>query len=183
MDLPQTNFQPPFNITRASHLVLTSRDLAKARDFYTEVIGLKVSDETATTIHLRGVEERAHHSLVLKATKDEASCERVGLRVYTEDDLDKANAHFDSQGLLAKFVNVPFQGRTLHVSDVAGIPLEFCARMTALPRVHTRTHEHKGAGALRLDHHQVLVPDVTQAARFYASLGFRASDYYTAGTG
>lgn len=60
MSLPQTNFRPPFNITRASHLVLTSRDLAKARDFYTEVIGLKVSDETATTIFLRGVEERAH---------------------------------------------------------------------------------------------------------------------------
>ena len=47
MSLPPTNFKPPFNITRASHLVLTSRDLAKARDFYTEVIGLKVSDETA----------------------------------------------------------------------------------------------------------------------------------------
>src|SRR6185295_4056054 len=68
MSLPQTNFKPPFNITRASHLVFTSRDLAKSRDFYTEVIGLKVSDETATTIHLRGVEERAHHSLTLKRT-------------------------------------------------------------------------------------------------------------------
>ena len=41
--LPPTNFSPPFNITRASHLVLTARDLAKSRDFYTEVIGLKVS--------------------------------------------------------------------------------------------------------------------------------------------
>ena len=70
MNLPQANLHPPFNITRASHLVLTSRDLAKARDFYTEVIGLKVSDETATTIHLRGVEERAHHSLTLKKTKE-----------------------------------------------------------------------------------------------------------------
>ena len=43
MSLPQTNLRPPFNITRASHLVLTSRDLAKMRDFYTEVVGLKVS--------------------------------------------------------------------------------------------------------------------------------------------
>ena len=60
--LPETNSPPPFTITRASHLVLTSHDLAKARDFYTEVIGLKVSNETATTIHFRGVEERAHHS-------------------------------------------------------------------------------------------------------------------------
>ena len=96
MSLPQTNFRPPFNITRASHLVLTSRDLAKVRDFYTEVVGLKVSDETATTIHLRGVEERAHHSLTLKRTKEEPACERVGFRVFEEEDLEKAKAHFDA---------------------------------------------------------------------------------------
>ena len=101
MSLPQTNFRPPFNITRASHLVLTSRDLAKARDFYTEVAGLKVSDETATTIHLRGVEERAHHSLTLKRTKDEPACERLGFRVFEEEDLEKAKAHFDRNAIPA----------------------------------------------------------------------------------
>jgi len=179
--LPSTNFNPPFNITRASHLVLTSRDLARARDFYAEVIGLKVSDETATTIHFRGVEERAHHCLTLKRTKDEPACERVGFRVFEEEDLEKAKAHFDAKGIVAKFVNVPFQGRTLHVNDATGMPLEFCARMKTLPREHTRTHEHKGASALRLDHFQVLVPDVASAASFYAALGFRVSDYYVVG--
>ena len=181
MTLPQTNFTPPFNITRASHLVFTCRDLAASRDFYTEVIGLKVTDETATTIHLRGVEERAHHSLTLKKTKDQAACERVGFRVFTEDDLDKAKAYFDGKGIASKFVNVPFQGRTLHVSDSAGTPLEFCARMKTLPRVQTRTHEHKGASALRMDHYQVLVPDVLDAAQFYVDLGFRVSDYICVG--
>jgi len=181
MSLPQTNFKPPFNITRASHLVFTSRDLAKSRDFYTEVIGLKVSDETATTIHLRGVEERAHHSLTLKRTKDEPGCERVGFRVFDEEDLEKAKSHFDRNGIAAKFVNVPFQGRTLHVCDTAGTPLEFCARMKTLPRVQTQTHTHKGAGALRMDHYQVLVPDVAAAAKFYTELGFRVSDYICAG--
>jgi catechol 2,3-dioxygenase len=181
MALPQTNFSPPFNVTRASHLVLTSRDLAKARDFYTEVIGLKVTDESATTIYFRGVEERAHHSLTLRKTKDEPACERVGFRVFTEEDLDKAKAHFARQGSPAKFVTLPFQGRTLHVTDTAGTPLEFCARMTSLPRVQTRTHEHKGAAALRMDHFQVLVPDVAKAAAFYTDLGFRVSDYICAG--
>ena len=42
---PQTNFNPPFDITRASHLVFTVRDLAASKAFYTEVIGLKVSAE------------------------------------------------------------------------------------------------------------------------------------------
>src|SRR6476620_10213513 len=115
MSLPPINFRPPFNITRASHLVLTSRDLAKARDFYTEVVGLKVSDETATTIHFRGLEERAHHCLTLKRTKEEPACERIGFRVFDEEELETAKAHFDVQGRVAKFVTVPFQGRTLHV--------------------------------------------------------------------
>jgi len=181
MNLPQTNFRPPFNVTRASHLVLGARDLARSRDFYTEVIGLKVSDETATTIHLRGVEERAHHSLTLKRTKEEPACERVGFRVFEEEDLEKAKAHFDRLDMPAKFVNVPFQGRTLHFSDAAGTPLELCARIKTQGRVHTLTHEHKGAAALRLDHFQVLTPDVTAVAAFYLGLGFRVSDYYTAG--
>ena len=70
MSIPQTNFDPPFNITRASHLVFTARDLAASRDFYTEVIGLIVTDETADTLWLRGVEERCHHSLTLKRTNE-----------------------------------------------------------------------------------------------------------------
>ena len=181
MTLPPTNPKPPFNVTRASHLVLTSRDLAKARDFYTEVVGLKVSDETATTIHLRGVEDRAHHCLTLKRTKEAPVVERLGFRVFDEEDLEKAKAHFDARGTPSKFVNVPFQGRTLHVVDTAGTPLEFCARMKTQARVQTRTHEHKGAAALRMDHFQVLVPDVVAAAAFYTGLGFRVSDYYVAG--
>ncbi len=148
--LPPTNQNPSFNITRASHVALTSRDLAKARDFYTEVIGLKVSHETATTIHFRGVEERGHHSLTLRKTREQAVCERVGFRMFADEDLEKAKAHFDTKGVAAKFVNVPFQGRTLHVTGAAGTPLEFCARMTTLPRTHARTHEHKGAAAMRI---------------------------------
>ena len=94
--------------------------------------------------------------------------------------IEQAKAHFDRTGVPAKFVNVPFQGRTLHATDAVGTPLEFCARMKTLPRVQTRTHEHKGAGALRMDHFQVLAPDVVAAAAFYTDLGFRVSDYYCA---
>src|SRR4051794_40520523 len=179
--LPPTNPAPPFNITRASHLVLTSRDLAKARDFYTEVVGLKVSHETATTIHFRGAEECGHHSLTLRATKGPAECECIGFRVFEEEDLDNASAYFQASGVKARFVNVPFQGRTLRLDDSARTPIEFCARMKTLDRSYERTHEQKGAGAQRLNHFQVLVPDVAAAAGFYCVLGFRVSDYSCAG--
>jgi catechol 2,3-dioxygenase len=178
---PATNFSPPFNVTRASHLVLTSRDLAKARDFYTEVVGLKVAEESATTIHFRAVEEHSHHCLTLRRTKGEPECERLGFRMFDEEELEKAKVWFESAGLPAKFVNVPFQGRTLHAADRDGTPLEFCARMKVVPRTHAQVNEHKGAAALRMDHFQVLVPNVTASASFYAALGFRGSSYFYAG--
>ena len=117
--LPPTDPAPPFNVTRASHIVLTSRDLAKARDFYTEVVGLKVSHETATTIHFRGAEERGHQSLTLRATKGPAECECIGFRVFDEADLDKASAHFQASGVKARFVNVSVaSGRYRHTNSV-----------------------------------------------------------------
>jgi catechol 2,3-dioxygenase len=177
MAIPQTNFNPPFNITRASHLVLTARDLPASRAFYTEVIGLIVSDEDANTIWLRGVEERGHHSLTLKRTSGEPACEHIGMHVFDEEDLDKAKSHFDRAGVPAKFVEVPHQGRTLHFSDVMGTPVELIATMPTQPRQHVAVHTHKGARALRMDHYQVLVPDPMAAAKFYTDIGFRISDY------
>ena len=177
MAVPQTNFDPPFNITRASHLVLTAQDLPASRIFYIEVIGLLVSDEDADTIYLRGVEERGHHSLTLKKTTGEPSCECIGMHVFDEEDLDKAKSHFDRTGVATKFVQVPYQGRTLRFHDVMGTPVELCATMPTQPRSHVAVHTHRGARALRMDHYQVLVPDVMRAASFYTDLGFRISDY------
>jgi len=137
-NIPKTNFHPPFNITRASHLVFTARDLVKSREFYTEVMGLIVSDEDADTLWLRGVEERAHHSLTLKKTAGQPECERVGFRVFMDEDLDKAKAHFDKAGIKAAFVETPHQDRTLHFNDPAGTPVELVATMKTVPRMHTK---------------------------------------------
>lgn len=179
MTIPETNFDPPFNITRASHIVLTVRELALSRAFYVDVIGLVVSDEDSDTVYLRGVEERCHHSLVLRKTAGESVCERLGLRVFSDDDLERAKHYFDSKDTSATFVQRPFQGRTLHVTDGSGMPLELCASMESRPRLHNNFELHKGAAALRFDHFQILTPDVRQASAFYTELGFRISDYFT----
>src|ERR1700693_1738634 len=97
VSIPQTNPNAPFNVTRASHAVLTVKDLGASRAFYVDAIGLVVSDETKDALYLRGVEEACHHSLVLRRTDAPPVCERVGLRVYTEDDLEKAKLWFDQE--------------------------------------------------------------------------------------
>ncbi len=177
MPIPQPVYNPPFNVTRASHSVVTVKDLAKSRAFYVDLLGFIVSDEDKDALYLRGVAEACHHSLVLKRTTGEPQAERVGMRVFTEEDLEKAKAHFDKAGLPAKWVEVPHQGRTLHVSDPLGSPIEFCATMDVKPRLVVEFEHHKGAIPQRIDHFQLLVPDVQKACEFWMSLGFRLSEY------
>ena len=167
---------PPFNVTRASHVVLNVRDLDASKHFYTELIGLTISDEDQTTVYLRGLEERAHHSLVLRKS-EETSCSRLGMRVLTDEDIYQAQDYFAGQGRQTQLVDVPFQGLTLHVADNVGVPLEFCASMTSCERMQKAYHRYRGASAQRLDHYQLQTYDVRKAFEFYQPLGFRVSEY------
>ncbi len=111
MSIPRAAYPAPFNMTRASHVVVTVKDTGASRAFYVDTLGFIVSDEDVNTLYLRGLEEVCHHSLVLKKTTEAPVCERVGMRVYTEDDLKKAKAYFENAGLPAKWVEVPHQGK------------------------------------------------------------------------
>ncbi len=176
MSLPSPVFDPPFRITRASHVVLTARDLSASLQFYSEVVGLVLTAREDDTLYFRGVEEACHHSLVVRRAPAPA-CVRIGMRVLTESDLDRAKTFFDERGCAVQWVEVAHQGRTLHVTDVADVPLELCARMPAMPRMITEFTAHKGGCAQRLDHYQILTPRVREACELYMSAGFRLSEY------
>lgn len=179
MTLPKPNFRPDFNITRASHAVLHVRDLAKSRAFYVDTLGFVVSGEDAGTLHLRGLEEACFHSLVLRQSPNVA-CGRIGFRTLTNDDLEGAFNYFKKAGLPAAWVEVPYQSRTFHATDPVGTLLEFCANMETQPRHILSISRFTGACPLRLDHFQVVTPEVPRAYRFYMDLGFRLSEYITA---
>jgi dienelactone hydrolase len=181
MDLPRTNYDAPFDITRTSHVVLTVKDLEASRLFYTEVIGLIVTAQDGDTLYLRRIEEACHHSLVLRRAGDAAACLRIGLRVIRDADLDRLKAHFESRGCTAQWAEVAHQGRTLQATDVAGVPLEFCATMPVVPRMITQFHLHRGGMAHRLDHYQVLIPDVRGLSEHYRDVArrFAAEGYFT----
>lgn len=179
--IPPPVFYPPFNITRVSYAAMTVNDMERSLRFYTRVLGLVVSAREGNVAWLRGIEEVGHHSLILRETKEEPRCERIGFRVLTELELDKAHEHFQAQGLHAAWVDRPHQGRTLAVRDPYDMPVEFCARMTLMPRRTIETDHFPGAAALRFDHLQVHSADIPGACAFWTSLGFRTSDYVVAG--
>ena len=91
MPLPKHIFNPPFNLVRTSHVVLGVADLDRSLEFYQATLGLHLEDRTSSEAYLRGVEERQHHSLVLKKSATPV-CERLGYKLASEEDLDKAAA-------------------------------------------------------------------------------------------
>ena len=66
MSILQPNLEVPFNITRLSHVVLTSADLDKTRFFYESGLGLEVTAHDAERLCLRAIEESGHHSIVFE---------------------------------------------------------------------------------------------------------------------
>jgi catechol 2,3-dioxygenase len=169
-------FDPPFNVVRASHVELGVRDLGRSRAFYADCLGYLVSDATADALYLRAVEERNHHSIVLRKT-DEPRCTALGFKVASEDDLDRAARWFGGKGLPATFIDVAHQGRTLRAADPIGMPLEFYFKIEQCDRMLQKYAAHQGARIQRIDHLNCFTPDVQASYDFYAELGFRLTEY------
>lgn len=170
---------PPFDTTRVSHVVLTSRDLDKTRYFYETGLGLEVTGHDAEFLFLRALEEAGHHSLVFeKANRDGAGlCRHIGYRAFTEEDLRRAHDHFNARGEAAEFVERPYQGLTLRLHDPVGVPIEFCATMEQRETRLQRFHTHAGGRLAFFDHVQIACHDVATAYRWYSELGFRLTEY------
>jgi catechol 2,3-dioxygenase len=176
MPLPKHIFDPPFDIVRVSHVRLRVTDLARSRAFYEGAIGLIVEDADAGAVHLRGLEELQHHSLVLEAA-DAPACAALGFRVASEGDLDRAADWAAKQGLPHGFVERPFQGRTLALTDRAGNRLELVAGMERRERLLQQYGRYHGVHPQRLDHFNVFAPEVQASLEAYAALGFRVTEY------
>lgn len=176
MPVPTHIFNPPFNVVRCSHAVLTVRDLEASRAFYERAIGLKLEHADKGALYFRGMEERNHHSLVLKQGAEPAA-QRLGFKMGSEEDLDRAAAFFKERQLPAKFVEVPFQGRTLHAADAQGNPLELYFKMDQGERILQQYGHYAGCHPQRFDHFNVFTPDPQASIDFYAALGFRLTEY------
>lgn len=176
MPAPHHIFDPPFNIVRCSHVTLGVTDLARARDFHEGIFGLHVSAATAEAIYLRGLEERQHHSLVLRKA-DTPQAQHLGFKVGDEEDLEKAARFCKAKGLRHAFVERPHQGRTLTFVDPYGLPIELYAQMETAELLLQKYAHYRGVHPLRLDHFNVFAPDVQGALDFYAGLGFRLTEY------
>lgn len=176
MPVPKHIFNPPFAIVRASHVMLDVTDLGRSRAFYADTLGLHVEDETPDMIFLRGVEERQHHSIILRRASV-AACTAVGFKAAGEEDLDRAAAFCRSEGLPSQIVELLHRGRTLRFVDPFGLPVELVHNYEKREILLQKYAHYKGVHPQRLDHFNVFAPDVQGQMNFYARLGFRLTEY------
>ena len=176
MPIPAPNLYPPFNIVRLSHIELNVTDLARARGFYVDTLGLQISFADNTHIYLRALEERGHHCVILKLA-DAATVGVLGFKVWDESDLDKAADWFADMGLPISWIKRPFMGRVLRTQDPMGVPLEFYTKMDRLPPIHQQYRLYHGVKPLRIDHFNLFSPNVDHSAAFYSDMGFRLTEY------
>ncbi len=87
------------------------KDLARSRAFYVDTLGLQVTDEDKDAIYLRAMEERGHHCIVLRQSTESVARD-LGFKVFSEEDLDKAEHFFKARGLPVEWVERPYQSRT-----------------------------------------------------------------------
>jgi catechol 2,3-dioxygenase len=166
-----------FDIVRAAYAEYVVTDLGRARAFYVDTLGFVVTEETEGALYLRGLEERHHHSFILRRG-ERPHASRIAYRVGAPDDLELLAKHFDALGAPWRWSDAePGQGRALRVQDPLGFPVEFFFEMDAAERLLQRFDLHRGAGVMRLDHFNLHVPNCAGAFDYYRSLGFRCSEY------
>lgn len=168
----------PFDIIRAAYAEFIVSDLAVSRAFYVDVLGLVVTYEDDTAIHLRAFEEYLHHSLVLRKGPVTALA-ALAYRVRSQAEVEVAAGHFADLGCRVERRAAGATrgiGEAVRVEDPLGFPVEFFYDAEHVER-YTRRYDVHGTGAIsRLDHFNILTPDVPVAQKHYESLGFKVSE-------
>jgi catechol 2,3-dioxygenase len=176
MPIPQSVLYPPFNIVRCAYVEYQVTDLAQSKAFWVDALGYALTEETGDALYLRGMEERNHHSAILRKSET-AGVTALGFKVFSEEDLDLAERFFKLKGLPCRFVQKPFQGRTLAATDPLGMPLEFFFKIDQAPSLLRQYGLHRSAAIQRIDHFNCFSHDVQASTDFYNELGFRTTEY------
>ena len=169
---------PPPDIVRSAYAELIVTDLPRARRFWVEILGFVVTEAGPGALYLRGYDELTHHNLVLREGPQPAAG-LLSFRVRTPADLDRAVAFYEYLG--CRCVRVPAGatpgiGAAVRVADPLGFTVEFFHEAALAERLQQRYDLRRGAEVARLDHFNIVVPDVQAAYEYYSSLGFGLSE-------
>lgn len=169
---------PPPDIVRCAYAELVVTDLAASRAFYVDVLGLVVTEEDESTVHLRTLEEFIHHNLVLRRGPVAAAA-ALAYRVRAPEDLDKAVAYYSELGCRVERRREGFTtgvGDSVRVQDPLGFPIELFHDVQHVERLTWRYELHRPGALVRIDHFNQVTHDVARAVALMEGLGFRVTE-------
>ena len=155
-------------------------DLARARAWWVDLIGFHVQHEEPGALYLRGYEEFVHHSVTLREGPAMA-CARMGFRVRTPEDVDRAERYFDELGCPTRRVpagTTPGFGDALRTVDPLGFTIELVHEIEHVEPLVQRYDLRRGASINRLDHINIHAENLDAARDFLLAVlplerGFR----------
>ncbi|MGH3249984.1 MAG: VOC family protein, partial [Trebonia sp.] len=146
---------PPVpDIVRSAYATLVVTDLAEARRFWVDLLGLVVTDEDSSTLYLRGYDELTHHNLIVRPGPA-AAAGALGYRVRSDADLAKAEAYYAALGCRTERLPAGTMrgvGEVVRVEDPLGFLVDFFASAAHPERLQQRYDLRRGAEVARLDH-------------------------------
>ncbi len=167
----------PFRYRRLGYVALNVTDLERSTVFYRDLVGLNISDKSASFVALRC--SRDHHNVLLYQDAV-PGLKRIGFELESAADLAAARKHLES--LRYAIEEVPAEELTALRTVAAfrfrlpgsGLCLEFFVQMMHL----AQAYEPSVTRIERLGHVVLNVADFQQTLGILTSqLGFRVSDF------
>lgn len=178
-ELSNKKNKSPFSITHLGYVAYFVTDLNEARRFYVDALGMVEVGRTENKIYLGGYEERNKFSFVLEKAK-KPGLSHIAFHVGEPDDLYNIIELYKSHNLPVSWKKSKGGGFgfRVEVQDITGIPVEFYLAMEEREWMIQDFDKHHGANIRRIDHVNIMTPDVdTSAAWWREQLGFYCSEY------
>ena len=179
-------------ILRLRHVDITVPDLELAAAYYTQVMGLDVSQRTDDRIFLKCWDERDHHSVAIR-NDTRVGIDRFAFKVERADDLAHFESRIEAAGhqvqRIAKGEEIG-QGESIRFELTSGHEMELVADVEKvggrLPLVNPppMVDGLVGIAPPRIDHILVHAEEVAAVARFFREvLDFRLTEQLLDGQG
>lgn len=176
--MSQAEFSVP-HIVRIAQCIFTVSNLEASREFYVDLLGMDVLHQETDALYLRGVEDR-EWTLKLEQCKsgERPRVRHLGYRVWNDQALDTLVQLAEQEGLPHRWEEELDRPKILRLQDPFGIPVAFYREVKTHPWILQDYHQHRGPGLQRVDHCNVMVPEVKATMDWYINaLGFRLSEY------
>jgi catechol 2,3-dioxygenase len=179
-------------ILRLSHVDIKVPDLDLAAAYYSEVLGLDITERVDDRIFFKCWDEEDHHSLRVRYDP-RTGIDRFTFKVEREDDLDDLERRVETYGFAVHRVSKGEeigQGESIRFETPSGHEMELVHDVEKVGGLFDKVNPKynmdglRGIAPPRMDHLLINAEEVGEATKFYMDvLGFRLTEQLVDGEG